>query len=63
MVINAKEFQEAIEAIELSKGISRDTILLSLEEAMKKGYKKELGGFDDAVIEVNIEPEKGIIEM
>ena len=62
MVINAQEFLEAIEAIELSKGISREVVLASLEEAMKKGYKKELGG-DDAVVEVIIEPEKGIIEM
>ena len=62
MVINAQEFLEAIEAIELSKGISREVILSSLEDAMKKGYKKELGG-DDAVVEVIIKPEEGIIEM
>ena len=62
MVINAQEFLEAIEAIELNKGISREVILSSLEEAMKKGYKKELGG-DDAVVEVIIKPEEGIIEM
>ena len=62
MVINPKDFQEAIEGIELSKGISRDIVLLSLEEAMKKGYKKELGG-DDAVVEVIIKPEEGLIEM
>ena len=62
MVINPKEFQEAIEGIELSKGISREVVLSSLEEAMKKGYKKELGG-DDAVVEVIIKPEEGLIEM
>ena len=62
MVINPKEFQEAIEGIELSKGISREVVLSSLEEAMKKGYKKELGG-DDAVVEVTIKPEEGLIEM
>ena len=62
MVINAQEFLEAIEAIELNKGISREVVLTSLEEAMKKGYKKELGG-DDAVVEVIIKPEDGIIEM
>ncbi len=62
MVINAQQFLEAIEAIELNKGISREVVLASLEEAMKKGYKKELGG-DDAVVEVIIDPEKGIIEM
>ena len=62
MVINAQQFLEAIEGIELSKGISREIVIASLIEAMKKGYKKELGG-DDAVVEVNINPEKGIIEM
>ena len=62
MVINAQDFLEAIEGIELSKGISREIVLQSLEEAMKKGYKKELGG-DDAVVEVVIKPEEGLIEM
>ena len=62
MVINAQQFLEAIEAIELSKGISREVVITSLEEAMKKGYKKELGG-DDANVEVVIKPEQGIIEM
>ena len=62
MVINAQDFLEAIEGIELSKGISREVVLQSLEEAMKKGYKKELGG-DDAVVEVVIKPEEGLIEM
>ncbi len=62
MVINAQEFLEAIETIELNKGISREIVLSSLEEAMKKGYKKELGG-DDAVVEVIIKPEEGIIDM
>ena len=62
MVINAHDFLEAIEGIELSKGISREVVLTSLEDAMRKGYKKELGG-DDAVVEVVIKPEEGLIEM
>ena len=62
MVINAQQFLEAIEGIELSKGISREVVILSLKEAMIKGYRKELGG-DDAVVVVNIVPEEGIIEM
>ena len=62
MVIDAQVFLEAIEGIELNKGISREVVLAALEEAMKKGYKKELGG-DDAVVEVIIKPEEGIIEM
>ena len=64
MVINAQEFLEAIEAIELNKGISREVVLASLKEAMEKGYRKELGDTQNELeIEVIIEPEKGIIEM
>ena len=64
MVINAQEFLEAIEAIELSKGISREVVLSSLKEAMEKGYRKELGDTQNELdIQVIIEPEQGIIEM
>lgn len=64
MVINAQEFLEAIEAIELSKGISREVVISSLREAMEKGYRKELGDTQNELeIEVIIEPEKGIIDM
>ena len=64
MVINAQEFLEAIEAIELNKGISREVVLASLKEAMEKGYRKELGDTQNELeVEVIIEPEKGIIEM
>ena len=64
MVINAQEFLEAIEAIELNKGISREVVLTSLKEAMEKGYRKELGDTQNELdIQVIIDPEKGIIEM
>ena len=64
MVINAQEFLEAIEAIELNKGISREVVLASLKEAMEKGYRKELGDTQNELdIQVIIEPEQGIIEM
>lgn len=64
MVINAQEFLDAIEAIELNKGISREVVLSSLEEAMRKGYRKELGDTQDELdIRVIIKPEEGIIEM
>ena len=62
MAMNAKVFLEALEEIEVAKGISKETVLRALEEAMIKGFKKELGG-DDANVVVNIDPEKGIIEM
>ena len=64
MVINAQDFLEAIEGIELSKGISREVVLTSLEEAMRKGYKKEIGDTqDELLVVVNIVPEEGLIEM
>ena len=64
MVIDAQVFLEAIEGIELNKGISREVVILALKEAMEKGYRKELGDTQNELeIEVIIEPEKGIIEM
>ena len=62
MAINVKEFNEALEQIEVAKGISRETVLEALTEAMTKGFKKDLGA-DDAMVEVNIDIDKGIIEM
>ena len=62
MAINAVDFLNALEEIEASKGISKATILQMLEESLIKAYKKQLGG-DDADVRVNIDVEKGIIEM
>ena len=62
MAINAIDFLAALDEIEASKGISKQAILQMLEESLIKAYKKQLGG-DDAVVVVNIEPEKGTIEM
>ena len=62
MAMNAAEFINALEEIEASKGISKATILQMLEESLIKAYKKQLGG-DDADVRVNIDVEKGIIEM
>jgi len=62
MTIDATQFNAALEEIEVSKGITRDTVLAALEEALIKGYRKQLGG-DDADVRVNIDAEKGIIEM
>ena len=62
MAINAAEFREALNQIEVSRGISKEIIVSSLIDAMIKGYRKELGG-DDALVEVNIDPEAGTIEM
>ena len=62
MTIDATQFNAALEDIEASKGITRETVLAALEEALIKGYRKQLGG-DDADVRVNIDAEKGIIEM
>ena len=62
MAINAVDFLSALEEIEASKGISKATILTMLEESLIKAYKKQLGG-DDADVRVNIDVNKGIIEM
>ena len=62
MAMNAVEFIAALEEIEASKGISKDTILDMLKESLIKAYRKQLGG-DDADVRVNIDQEKGIIDM
>ena len=62
MAINAVDFLNALEEIEASKGISKETILQFLEESLIKAYKKQLGG-DDANVRASIDPEKGTIEL
>lgn len=62
MTIDAQSFNAALEDIEVSKGITRETVLAALEEALIRGYRKQLGG-DDADVRVNIDADKGIIEM
>ena len=62
MAINATDFIAALEEIEASKGISKEAILAMLQESLIKAYRKQLGG-DDADVRVNIDPEKGTIEM
>ncbi len=62
MAINAAEFLKALEEIEAQKGISKETTINALKEAMEKGFRKQLGG-DDALVRVTIDPDKGTIEM
>ena len=62
MAINAKELNAALEAIEVSKGVSRETVLNALREAMIKGFKKDIG-FDDVEVDVVIDSDNGIIDM
>ena len=62
MAINVNEINAALDQIEISKGISRERVIEALKESMAKAYRKSLGG-DDALVEVNIDLEKGVIEM
>jgi len=62
MAMDAKSFCEALDAIEASKSISRETVIEALKDAMIRGYRKQLGG-DDADVRVNIDPENGVLEM
>lgn len=61
-MIDAKQFLDALNELESAKGISKESILTALKEAMTKGLKKQLGG-DDALVEVNIDAVKGTIDM
>ena len=62
MAINAAEFLKALEEIEAQKGISKETTIQALKEAMERGFRKQLGG-DDALVRVTIDPDKGTIDM
>ena len=58
-----KQFFEALDLLEVQKGITKESILSALKEAMKKALIKQLGGGDDAIVEVNIDEDTGKIEM
>ncbi len=62
MAFNATAFLEALDEIEASKGISKETVLQGLKEAIAKAYKKELGG-DDAEVRVTIDLDNNSIEL
>ncbi len=62
MGIKLDDLNQALEAIEVTRGISKEVILEALQEAMIKGFKKQLGG-DDALVRFELNLEKGTIEM
>jgi transcription termination/antitermination protein NusA len=62
-MINAKEFIKALDELESEKGISKESIISALKEAMEKAYRKQLGTSDDALVRVDIDSEKGNISM
>ncbi|MCX5775048.1 MAG: transcription termination factor NusA [Firmicutes bacterium] len=62
-MINAKEFINALDELEATKGVSKDSILAALKEALEKAFRKQLGAAEDALVRVDIDPLKGTIEM
>ncbi len=64
MAINGIAFLAALDELESTKGISKEVILTALEEAMVKGYKKQIGATEeDDCVRVVIDPETGTIDM
>lgn len=61
--MDASKFLEALGELEAQKGISKESILTALKEAIRKAYVKSLGGGDDADVRIVIDEEKGIIDM
>lgn len=61
--MNSKDFIKALAELATSKGIAPEIILDALKEAMEKAYIKQLNAGDDALVKVEIDPKKGIIEM
>ena len=56
-------FSELIDTIAEGKGISRDSVLAALKEAMETSYIKFLKGGDDAIVEAKIiEEEDGSVQ-
>ena len=51
----AKEFLKALEELEKEKGISKDTLLETVEQALLAAYKKHYGDEEDVIVEINKE--------
>jgi len=62
-MIDTKALIQAIDLIEQEKGISKDSIILALKEALEKAYRKQLGSIDDALVKADIDLKKGIIKL
>jgi len=61
--MDTKAFIDAVAELSQTKGLSREAIIIALEEALKRAYIKYLGGGDDAVVTCTIDEEKGLIEL
>ena len=62
-MIDTKALIQAIDLIEQEKGISKDSIILALKEALEKAYRKQLGSIDDALVRADIDLKKGVITL
>ena len=62
-MFKSAELLKLIEVLELEKGISKETIIDALKEALAKAYRKHLGSIDDALVRVDINPVSGVIEV
>ena len=62
-MIDTKALIQAIDLIEQEKGISKESIILALKEALEKAYRKQLGFIDDALVRADIDLKKGIIKL
>ena len=62
-MIDAKQFMEALDQLEETKGIAKEDILEALKEALRKAYVRDLGGGDDADVRVIITTNPPAIEM
>jgi len=62
-MINNKELILALDEIEATRGITKQSIIAALKEAMEKAYCKQLGAIEDAQVRVDIDSLKGSIAM
>jgi N utilization substance protein A len=62
-MIDTKALIQAIDLIEQEKGISKESIIIALKEALEKAYRKQLGSIDDALVRADIDLKKGIIKL
>jgi N utilization substance protein A len=62
-MIDVKALIQAIESLEQEKGISKESIIIALKEALEKAYRKQLGFIDDALVRADIDLKKGVIKL
>ena len=62
-MIDTKALIQAIDLIEQEKGISKESIMIALKEALEKAYRKQLGSIDDALVRADIDIKKGVIKL